>query len=212
MPGTQPRAISLWIKLPFTILVLAIIWNYLPQYGVANFLWFSDIALFLLCIELWVGSGILVSMVAVGVLLYELGWCVVFLTKVVFADFTPDFGVDVFRSQLPAVVRALSLFHLVLPVVTIWLLFRLGYDRRALKYQSAFGALVLVACFLFTDPQRDINWAFGLGNVAQTTVPPLTYLVLYMIATFFITYWPSHWFLCRLCERGHLSFIPKKET
>lgn len=210
MPSANSRRISLWIKVPFSLLVVAIVYNYLPQYGVANFLWYSDIALFLVCIDLWLEGGLLISMLSVGVLLYELGWCAIFITKIVFADFTPDYGVDLFDSSLPTVIRGLSLFHLLLPVLIIWLLFRFGYDRRALKYQSVFTVILLTACYLFTEPHRDVNWAFGLGNAVQTTLPPLLYLVLYMIATFFIVCLPMHLFLCKLCESERLRFITEQ--
>jgi len=206
----MPKPISLWIKLPFTLLTLLVIVSYYRHFGLSNFLWFSDLALFMICIELWLQTGWLTSMLVVGVLLYESGWCIIFLTKLAFADFTPGLGIDVFNTSLPPLIRYLTLFHLLLPPFIIWLLVRLGYDRRGLRYQVAFAIVIMFCCYCFTDPSLDINWAFGLGNQVQTALPPLLYLITMMTVMFFIAYLPMHLLMCKLCESKRIYFIAER--
>jgi hypothetical protein len=68
----------------------------------------------------------------------------------------------------PGWLRALSLFHLALPVVLVWSVRRTGYDRRAPWLQLALAAIVLVISrllgpaenpnFAFTDPVAGRSW------------------------------------------------------
>lgn len=51
--------------------------------GPANFLWLSDIALFVILLALWMGSGFLTSMMTLGVLLREFAWNRYFFLRLV---------------------------------------------------------------------------------------------------------------------------------
>jgi len=93
------------------------------------------------------------------------------------------------------------LFHIVLPVVLIWLVWRLGYDRRALLWQMVLGWLVLVLTYFLTKPQANINWVYGWGGQPQQRVPPLVYLGIMMVAFPVLIYLPTHWVLLRLFGR-----------
>src|SRR2546430_15864438 len=75
--------IPLWLKIVFTLfvcLLLPINWR---QYGAVNFLWFSDIALFLTVPALWFESSLFTSMAALAVLLPELGWNIDFFFRLI---------------------------------------------------------------------------------------------------------------------------------
>lgn len=73
--------ISVWIKIAYTLFILVLIPIYWRQWGVANFLWFSDVALLGSVVALWLESPLLASMMAIGVLLPELYWNVEMLTR-----------------------------------------------------------------------------------------------------------------------------------
>lgn len=45
------------------------------KYGPPNFLYFCDIALFLTLAAVWMESGFLASMAAVGIILPQMLWC-----------------------------------------------------------------------------------------------------------------------------------------
>ena len=65
MPDAASAAalIPLWIKVSYTLMVCAIIPIYFAQYGPANFLWFSDIALVTLVAAVWLENSLLASMI-----------------------------------------------------------------------------------------------------------------------------------------------------
>jgi hypothetical protein len=136
-------------------------------------------------------------MMAVGVLLPELAWNLDFFLRL----FT---GIDLlgmdatgymFASQLTPWFKALSLFHVFLPVVLVWLVSRLGYDPRALPAQSLLTWVLLAVCYLFTDPERNLNWVFGIGGLPQTWMPGPLFLLLLMAAYPLCIFVPTHFLL-----------------
>src|SRR5207249_8020437 len=117
-------------------------------------------------------------LLSVGLL--ELLWIADFLVRVVTGVKLVGIAGYMFEPDKPLYVRGLSLFHLVLPFLLLWLVCRLGYDRRAFAAQTAFAWVVLLVCYWFTDPSANINWVFGPGQEPQTRLPPGLYLALLM--------------------------------
>jgi hypothetical protein len=134
------------------------------------------------------------SIAAVGVLPLELLWTADFVAGgrlVGIAEY-------MFDSDRPLWLRALSLFHVALPPTLIWLLYKLGYDRRALPIQCAVTWTVLPLSYALADPQANINWVFGPGSEPQRLLPPLVYLGLVMLALPLLAHYPTHLVLRRL--------------
>jgi hypothetical protein len=75
-----------------------------------------------------------------------------------------------FDSKIPRQVRALSMFHVALPPLTIWLLHRYGYDSRGLLLQTLLAWIVLPVSYLTTKPADNVNWVYGFGK--QQTPDP----------------------------------------
>lgn len=98
----------------------------------------------------------------------------------------------------PIFIRGLSLFHLVLPPLLLWMVWRLGYDSRAWLMQTILTWILLTATYLFTNPTHNINWAFGPGNKPQQLLPPMVYLILVMVSVPLIVYLPTHLLLTHL--------------
>jgi hypothetical protein len=73
--------IPLGLKVIYTLFVCALVPIYWRQYGPANFLWFSDIALLALVPALWLENALLVSMMAVSVVFFEALWNVDFFFR-----------------------------------------------------------------------------------------------------------------------------------
>jgi hypothetical protein len=63
----------------------------------------------------------------------ELGWNLDFLV----GGRLTGLAAYMFDRRMPLHLRSLSLFHVALPPLLLWLLRRLGYDRRALLTQTA---------------------------------------------------------------------------
>jgi hypothetical protein len=187
--------IPLWLKLAYTVMVVAIVPPYVVHYGPANFLWFSDIALIATGIALWAESRLLASMMAVGVLLPELLWNISFFSRLLVGVRVSPLADYMFDAALPRWLRALSLFHIPMPLVLIWMLSTLGYDPRALPAQTALAWVVFPITYAVTDPAENINWVFGPGGRPQQRFSPRVYLLLVLVVFPLIVYLPTHFLL-----------------
>ena len=187
--------LPLWIKLGYTGMVAVILPVYAVRYGWRNFLWFSDIALVTTAVALWLESALLASMMAVGVLLPELLWNVSFFGRLLFGVRATDLAGYMFDPGTPRYLRALSLFHLVLPVTLLWMVDRLGYDTRALVAQTVLAWTVLPVTYAVVRPHdENVNWVYGPGP-RQSRLSPRSYLVLLMLLFPAIVYLPTHFAL-----------------
>jgi hypothetical protein len=190
--------ISLWVKIPYTLFVLVFVPVYWFQYGPANFLWFSDIALFGTLAALWLESRFLASMMTSGVLLFDIVWNLIFFRKLLLGAGPEGLVGYMFDSQISVWVRALSLFHVALPIIQLWSLGMLGYDARAWKYQVVLGWILLPLTYAVTGPKENINWVFGVTEVPQKWFPASVYLAVLMVIYPALVCFPTHIVLKRL--------------
>jgi hypothetical protein len=181
-----------WLKLAACAFIALLVPVYWWNYGPANFLWLSDLALFATSAALVFESPVLAG-IAVGVLPLELAWCVDLLLGGRLG--LTGYMFDPARSLS---LRGLSLFHVVLPPVMLWLLHRWGYDRRSLARQLPLLWIALGLTYALTSPADNINWVFGPGTTPQNVIPPLAYLLLEMAAIPLVVLWPLDLLLRRL--------------
>jgi len=196
-PGGQGR-IPLWFKISYGAFLCVLVPVYWRHHGPANFLWASDIALFTVFAAACLENRLLNGMMAIGVMPFELAWIVDFLSGGGLIGVTGF----MFDASYPLYLRGLSLFHLFLPLVIIYLLWRLGYDRRALPAQTLLTWVVLPASYLLTDPAENINFVFGPGREPQTWLDPQAYLALEMVSLPLLVCAPAHLLMKRLFGRG----------
>jgi hypothetical protein len=190
--------IPLWIKLAYTLFVIVTVAVYAVKYGFGNFLWGSDIALLVTVPALWLESGLLAGMMAVGVLLPEVLWNASFFWQLVTGRHASGLTDYMFDRNKPLYLRALSLFHVFLPPLLIWMIATLGYAPQAWIAQTAFAWIVLPLSYRLTDPKENVNWVFGLGGKPQTRMHPLAYLGLLMLGYPVLVYLPTHLLLLGL--------------
>ncbi len=190
--------IPFWLKAGYTAIVALILPIYWIRYSPKNFLWFSDIALITLVPALWLESALLFSMMALAVLLPELIWTISFLGGLLFGRPVTGLAGYMFDAQLPRWLRGLSLFHLLLPPLLVYGLWRLGYDGRALALQTLLALVVLPVTWRITDREQNINWVFGPGGKPQNRIDPRLYLLLVMLFFPLFVYLPTHWLLTAL--------------
>ena len=185
--------ISLWIKLPYTLMVFLIVPVYWHDLGPTNFLWFSDIALIVLVPALWLESRFLASIMAVSVLALELMWVIDFL----FGGNLTHIAAYMFSNETQWHIRILSgTFHLALPPILLLMLYRFGYDRRALPTQCLLALVILPLTRLLTEPSENINWVYGLGQSQSELAAPL-YISLLLSGFIIVIYLPSHFLFAR---------------
>jgi len=182
----------LWIKIAYTLFVCVLVPFYWRHWGPKNFLWFSDIALLVTVIALWLESALLASMLTLAVALPEAAWNADFFGRLVSGRHLLGLSAYMFNAQYPRYLRALSLFHVFLPLVLLWMVHRLGYDRRAWLFQTLAALVVLPVTYALTDPADNVNWVYGPGSKPQRRLRPLTYLGVTMILFPLVVYLPSH--------------------
>ena len=184
---------------------------YLHTYGAANFLWFCDTALLLTAAGMWLESSLLISMGAVGILLPQFLWLIDFGSHLIGFHFL-NLTSYMFDRQLPLFTRGLSLFHGWLPLLLVWLLFRLGYDQRALAAWTGLALGLVCLCYFFTPPAGahpanpkapiNINYLYGFNDQQpQTRVNQNLYVVLWFGVLWFAFFLPTHLVLRRIFER-----------
>ncbi|HET6892870.1 MAG TPA: hypothetical protein VFH31_17325 [Pyrinomonadaceae bacterium] len=187
----------LWLKLGYTILVCVIIPVYWVKYGPANFLWFSDIALLLTVPALWLENSLLASMMALSVALLEVAWNIDFLGRLITGRSLLGLSKYMFDPAIPLPVRALSLFHVVLPPLLLWMVYRFGYDERALIAQTVLAWIVLPLSYWVAKPSENVNWVRGFDE-PQTMMSEPAYLTLLMVGFPLFIYLPTHFVLKNL--------------
>jgi len=190
--------VLLWGKALYTLFLCVLVPVYWTHWGPKNFLWFSDIALLVTGAALWLENPMLASMMALAIALPELAWNADFFGRLLTGRQIFGLSGYMFDPRKPLYLRALSLFHIVLPVVLVWMVSRLGYDRRAWALQTVLALIVLPVTYWLTEPAENINWVYGPGSKPQTWMRPLAYLVLLMIFFPLVVYLPTHLLLRRL--------------
>jgi hypothetical protein len=113
-----------------------------------------------------------------------------------------------FDPDTSLLLRGLSLFHVFLPVLLLWMLLQVGCDARAFVAQTVFGEVLLVLTYAFTDPSKNINWVFGPGSQPQRRVPSAIYLAAVMVFFPMCVYWPTHNGFGESCRPHAETIVP----
>lgn len=192
--------ISIWLKVAYTAWMLVWVPAYSNFYGPQNFLWLCDLCNFILLVALWTESRLLFSSQFVAALLIDAGWSLDAAVRLL-AGVHPIGGTEyMFNPAMPLHIRLLSLFHVFIPLLLIYAVIRLGYDWRGLLLQTVLTWVVLPLSFLFTDPERNINWVWGLFDKPQSVVAPWAYLLFCMAAYPLAICLPSHGLALLICR------------
>jgi hypothetical protein len=200
--------LPLWLKVVYTAFLAVLIPYYLQAYGPTNFLYFCDVALLMAFIALWTESPLWASMPAVGILLPQSLWCADFLAGLVGRHLT-GMSAYMFNPGLSLFTRGLSSFHFWLPFLVVFIVWRVGYDRRAFAAWTGLAlSLMLVCYFLMPAPPPppdnpnlpvNINYVYGPSDdQPQHWMPPLAYLALLMCTLPLAIYLPTHLLLSKL--------------
>ena len=186
--------LTVGFRVLFALLVAVVVPVYLVKYGPANFLWFSDIGLLGICAALWLEQPMLGSMMALAVLLPETVWLVSFVTGAIAKERSvTTLAAYMFDARISLFMRALSAaFHLALPPGALWLVYRYGYDDRALVAQTLLAWLVLPATLWLAPPEKNINWVRGFGHPPRRRIPLPLHFGLVMLAFPLLIYLPTH--------------------
>src|SRR6266496_4251387 len=84
------------------------------------------------------------------------------------------------------------MFHIVLPVILLWGLHRLGYDRRGFLWQAIVALVVLPFSYLLSNSRENVNWVYGFGQNPQKIMPAPLFVILLMLLFPLVIYLPTH--------------------
>lgn len=202
LAGSDNHRLPFALKAGYSVFVAVLVPVYWINHGPINFLWFSNIALLVTLVAVWRESSLLASMMALSVVFFELIWTLCYFTRLLTGH--GFFGVPdyMFDPAIPLLVRGLSLYHIALPVLLIWLLRRLGYEPRAFAGQTLLAWVVLPLCYVVSTPGQNENWVFGLGDHHEYQILSGVWWVgLQMIAFPLLIYLPCHQLFRRLFPR-----------
>ncbi|MDB6057761.1 MAG: hypothetical protein JWO95_1605 [Verrucomicrobiales bacterium] len=217
--NASPIKIPLTAKLIVTAFLAVLVPVYLHSYGPTNFLWFCDAALILTVTGMWMESALLISMCAVGILIPQFLWLLDFGSHLFGFRL---FGLTnyMFDSDLPLFTRGLSLFHGWLPLLLLWLLHRLGYDKRAFPAWTALATVLVLSCYWFTPPAGahladpnipiNLNCVYGFDNQhPQTWLNQNLYVLGWLGVLWLVAYFPTHLLLRKIFPATKPSFAYK---
>lgn len=190
-----PGQLPLWLKVGYTIFLCTLVPVYWRHYGPGNFLWFSDISLLLVFVAIWWESSFLTSMIALAVLALDIAWNLDFFAQLFTNTSITGLSSYMFNRKTSLPIRALSLFHVVFPILLLWMLSRLGYDERALLTQSILAWIILPLSYFFTRRSENVNWVHGFGNKPTRWLSPPLHVLLLMISFPLVIYLPTHFLL-----------------
>jgi hypothetical protein len=187
--------IPLWFKLAYTAFVLYVMVVWWKHYGWKNFLWFSDIAFIGAVPAMWLESTALASVLTVAVLLPELLWNIDYAGRLLLRRRVIGLTDYMFEPERPLLLRGLSLFHVPLPLVLLWLVAAYGYDPAVgLPGAVALAAVVLPWSRIVSAPDKNINWTYGL-SAARVHWPGWLYVPVLFLGFVLFVFIPTDWLL-----------------
>lgn len=196
---TDPASGRLPLALKVGYLLWIVVW--FPVYwlyiGPQNFLWLCDLANIILLFGIFTESALIISSQAIGVLLVQVLWVVDFMSGALLDNHLIGGTEYMFDTAVSPWLRSLSLFHVVIPPLLVFAIFRLGYDPRGLKLETAVIWVLLPVTYVLTPAELNINWLDSPFGVPQEVFPPLVFAAIMMVAYPVILFLPTHWFLKR---------------
>lgn len=205
--------LPLWLKVVYTVFMAVWVPSYWIAYGPTNFLYFCDVSLFVTLLAIWKESPLLASAPAVGILIPQTLWVVDFLGGML-GHFPLGMTKYMFEHNgwFEFYYDSLSFFHVWLPFLLVYLVARLGYDRRALRLWTVSAWILLIICYLWMpappapaenkDLPVNINYVYGLlEDAPQTFMHPHVWFALLMAGMPVLIFLPTHWVLEKWCGR-----------
>lgn len=199
--ATRSPLLPLWLKVAYTGFMAVLIPVYLFHYGPTNFLYFCDVALILTLVGLWTENRLMVSMAAVGILIPQLLWVVDFVVQLTGHKMT-GMTAYMFDQDRPLYLRGLSLFHGWLPFLLVYLVAKLGYDKRAFPCWTGLAWVLCLIAFFLLPPAGanvsaktpvNVDYVFGFDDAKpQTWLPAGWFLISWMLLLLGAAFTPTH--------------------
>jgi hypothetical protein len=186
-----------WLGLVWLAIYLP---SYAAAYGFVNFLFLCNLGVMLTAAALLFGSRWVIASQAVAAPVIGLAWAIDAAWRVVTGHHLYGGTEYMWDPQYPLFTRLLSLYHLAWPLLVLFLVRRVGYDRRGWALQSAIAGVVLVVCRLFTAPAENINFAFVDPIFGRAFEPAALHLGIVFATLAGVAYGLTHLALVATCR------------
>jgi hypothetical protein len=177
-----------WLAVAWLALYLP---SYAHAYGLTNFLFLCNLGVLLTAVGLWRGSALLLSAQAVAAMAVCLVWWIDAGARLLVGAHVLGVTAYMWNPQYPLATRLLSLYHVAWPILLLFCLRRLGYDRRGYPLQAAFASLVLLVSRL-TDPAQNVNYAFADPIFHRSFGPAPVHLAVMLLGLVGVVYGATH--------------------
>ncbi len=174
-------------------LLWMIVWlpAYFRVWGWANLWHLCDVAVILSFAGIWLANPLLLSSQAVNSVAAGFLWVLDVAWRLATGRFLLGGTEYMWDTRYPLWVRLLSTFHIGLPLVLLWTLRRVGYDRRAFGLQALIAAFLLIVS-RFLSPALNMNYAYRDPLFHRTWGPAPAHLAMIFIPLVGLIYWPTH--------------------
>ena len=217
----------IYIQLYFGFMMIAVP-LYSHAYGIRNFLYICDVALFVNLAAFLVAdkskdqSARLLSATLCGMLVPQGMWVIDFIQCILLGcSSSNSLSGYMFSSELPLYIRAISSFHIWQPFFLLYCIKQIGYYHPdGWITWSKIAALDLLLSYMLSTPPggpsylpRNVNKVYGMDDdKAQTLVHPWLWLALLIVSGPILVYYPSHLLIQTIIEPLLFSSSTFKQT
>jgi hypothetical protein len=139
---------------------------------------------------IWLKNRIISSMMAIGVLPIETLWLISLFSGGEFLGIANY----MYDTDLPLWLRLLSFYHFAVIAAIIYMIYRFGYDKRALFPQVIFSLFIIYLTFVFGDKSENINMIYPPQDVSPY-ISEQTYLIAMPFILIMVFIIPTHFLL-----------------
>jgi len=199
--------IPLWLKVAYTLFAVVFVVVQL-RVTPALLLWFCNAAIVIILVGIWMESRLLLSTQLLAIVWPHVIWQIDYFGQTAFdlkvfaiCGLTP--AEYMFNPDYPFIRRCLSFQHAWLLYLLLWLVWRVGYDFRALRVQTLYTLAVLpITAIVVRDmhgPAGNVNYVFGPSNTQpQSWMLQWAWVACLMVLLPLCQYAPLHGILCWL--------------
>lgn len=197
--------VPLWLKLSFSLYMAVLVPVYWLYHGPQNFLWVCDIALFCALLALWKEWSLPASMALLVSLIPDVIWNLDLLFRLAGIDLLAMGATSyMLNDSISLPVRLLSLFHVFMVPMLLWMVYRLAYDRRALLWQTVLVVIVFPVSYFVSSAEKNVNFVHGFGQLALPWPFGPVHLAVLVLGALALFYLPAHIFLLRYFTGKHI--------
>lgn len=166
--------------------------SYLQAYGALHFLQLCNIGVLLTCLAWLTRSALWLSTQWLAAPLIAVLWLADVTATLATGHPLHGGTLYLWDASIPWPARALSIYHVFLPLLLLHALRTTGYDRRALVVQSTLATVVMAISSMVATPQNNLNYLFQWPDGAVPVGPLWMRGVIQVILIVLILYVPTH--------------------